>query len=125
VNRPIPNESGRLRSRSQPPANLSSGKQKGPGFSGCGKTYINADEVELFVAEAVLHRLDSSELQRAIERREKSAPASERWWEEVEAAQAQLEELATAARGARGPPTENGESRWTSGRRHASRSSSG
>jgi hypothetical protein len=101
VNRPIPNESGRLRSRSQPPANLSSRKQKGPGFSGCGKTYINADEVELFVAEAVLHRLDSSELQRAIERREKSAPASERWWEEVEAAQAQLEELATAARGAR------------------------
>ena len=34
---------------------------KGPGFSGCGKTYINADEVERFVSEAVLVRLDSAE----------------------------------------------------------------
>ena len=32
---------------------------KGPGFSGCGKTYINAEDVELFVTDAVLHRLDS------------------------------------------------------------------
>jgi DNA invertase Pin-like site-specific DNA recombinase len=50
---------------------------KGPGFSGCGKTYINADEVEGFVRLAVLHRLDSRELQRARERRQ-GAPRRER-----------------------------------------------
>ena len=69
---------------------------KGVGFSGCGKTYINADEVERFVTEAVLLRLDSAELQRAIERRERRAPDAQRWWQEAEAAQAQLQELATA-----------------------------
>jgi DNA invertase Pin-like site-specific DNA recombinase len=69
---------------------------KGVGFSGCGKTYINADEVERFVTEAVLLRLDSAELQRAIERRERKAPDAQRWWQEAEAAQAQLQELATA-----------------------------
>ena len=31
----------------------------GPNFSGCGHTYIGADTLELFVVEAVLHRLDS------------------------------------------------------------------
>src|SRR5215210_6821258 len=35
---------------------------KGPGFSGCGGTYINADPVEAFVIEAILYRLDSPEL---------------------------------------------------------------
>ncbi len=69
---------------------------KGVGFSGCGKTYINAEEVERFVTEAVLHRLDSAELQRAMERRERQAPDAQRWWQEAEAAQAHLEELATA-----------------------------
>src|SRR6266566_8252600 len=56
---------------------------KGVGFSGCGKTYINADEVERFVTEAVLHRLDSVELQRTMERRQQQAPDAERWWEEA------------------------------------------
>jgi site-specific DNA recombinase len=69
---------------------------RGVGFSGCGKTYINADEVERFVTEAVLHRVDSRDLQRAIERRQRRAPEAERWWQEVEAAQEQLEELAAA-----------------------------
>jgi site-specific DNA recombinase len=69
---------------------------KGVGFSGCGKTYINADEVELFVTEAVLHRLDSAALLRATERKKKSAPDTQRWWKEAEAAQAQLDELAEA-----------------------------
>jgi site-specific DNA recombinase len=67
---------------------------KGVGFSGCGKTYINADEVEQFVTGAVLHRVDSRDLQRAMERRQQTAPHTERWWKEAEAAQAQLEELA-------------------------------
>jgi hypothetical protein len=69
---------------------------KGEGFAGCGKTYISADEVERFVTEAVLHRVDSRDLQRAMERRQQSAPDAERWLEEAEAAEAQLEELATA-----------------------------
>ena len=69
---------------------------KGVGFSGCGKTYINADEVEQFVTKAVLHRVDSRDLQRATERRQQRAPEAARWWQETEAAQGQLEELAAA-----------------------------
>jgi len=69
---------------------------KGPGFSGCGKTYINADQVEVFVTEAVLHRLDSAELKRSQEKRLRDAPDAHRWWAEAEQAQAQLVELATA-----------------------------
>jgi site-specific DNA recombinase len=69
---------------------------RGPGFSGCGKTYINADDVESFVVEAVLHRLDSRELQRSQERRQRSAPDAKRWLDEIEATQAQQVELATA-----------------------------
>lgn len=68
----------------------------GVGFSGCGKTYINADEVEQFVTEAVLHRLDSRDLQRTSEQRQRQAPEAERWLQEADAAQQQLEELATA-----------------------------
>jgi hypothetical protein len=69
---------------------------KGPGFSGCGKTYINADEVERFVTEAVLIRLDSAALQRTLERRQRKEPDAQRWLEEAEQAQAQLRELAAA-----------------------------
>lgn len=69
---------------------------KGPGFAGCGKTYVNADQVEAFVVEAVLYRLDSRELQRSQERRQRSAPDAKRWLEEVETTQAQQVELATA-----------------------------
>jgi site-specific DNA recombinase len=69
---------------------------KGPGFSGCGKTYINADQVEQFVTEAALHRLDSKDLKRSQERRQREAPDAQRWLAEMEAAQAQLDELASA-----------------------------
>ena len=69
---------------------------KGAGFSGCGHTYINADEVEQFVTEAALHRIDSRDLQRAMERRQQQAPEAERWLREAEAAQQQLDELADA-----------------------------
>ncbi|HXH35942.1 MAG TPA: recombinase family protein [Plantibacter sp.] len=69
---------------------------KGVGFSGCGKTYVTADEVERFVTEAVLHRLDSPQLQKAVERRHRAVPETERWWQEAEAASAQLDELADA-----------------------------
>ena len=69
---------------------------KGPGFSGCGKTYINADDVETFVTEAALHRLDSKELKRSQEQRQRKAPNAQRWLSEMEAAQAHLDELAAA-----------------------------
>ncbi len=69
---------------------------RGPGFSGCGKTYINADEVEAFVTEAALHRLDSKELKRSQEQRQRKAPNAQRWLSEMESAQAQLDELAAA-----------------------------
>ena len=46
---------------------------KGVGFSGCGKTYITAEDVERFVTEAVLHRLDSPQLQQAVERRQRAS----------------------------------------------------
>lgn len=67
---------------------------KGVGFAGCGRTYITAEDVERFVTEAILHRLDSAELQRAVERKQKAQPDAQRWWQEAEAAQAQLDELA-------------------------------
>jgi site-specific DNA recombinase len=73
---------------------------KGVGFSGCGKTYVTADEVERFVTQAVLYRLDSPQLQKAVEQRQRRVPETERWLKEAEAASAQLEELA-AAYGAR------------------------
>jgi site-specific DNA recombinase len=69
---------------------------KGPGFSGCGKTYINADEVEMFVREAVLHRLDSKELKVAQERRHRDTPDAQRWLAEMKSAEEQMLELATA-----------------------------
>jgi site-specific DNA recombinase len=69
---------------------------KGPGFAGCGKTYITADEVERFVTEAVLVRLDSAALQRTLERRQRKAPDAQRWLSELEQAQAQQVELAAA-----------------------------
>ena len=52
--------------------------------------------MEQFVTEAVLHRVDSRDLQRATERATASRPDTARWWEEAEAAQQQLEELAAA-----------------------------
>src|SRR5215208_6895650 len=68
---------------------------KGPGFSGCGGTYINADPVEAFVVEAILYRLDSPELAAAASGRQVE-PEAERWQAEADAARAQLEELAQA-----------------------------
>jgi hypothetical protein len=69
---------------------------KGPGFTGCGKTYIAAEEVEQFVTDAALDWVDSPTLAASLEGRSRTAPETERWWAEQEAAQAQLDELATA-----------------------------
>ena len=68
---------------------------KGPGFSGCGRTYINAEPVEAFVVEAVLYRIDSPQLAEAAAGRQVE-PEAERWQAEADAATAQLEELADA-----------------------------
>jgi DNA invertase Pin-like site-specific DNA recombinase len=68
---------------------------KGPNFTGCGRVYIGADTLELFVVEAVLHRLDSPELA-AVMNGSKADPDAERAQAEIEQAQAQLDELAAA-----------------------------
>ena len=67
----------------------------GPNFSGCGHTYIGAETLELFVVEAVLHRLDSPELAAALAGAN-GDPDAERVQAEVEREQAQLDELAQA-----------------------------
>jgi DNA invertase Pin-like site-specific DNA recombinase len=66
----------------------------GPNFGGCGKTTIMAETLEQYVVEAVLHRLDSPELPRALNGSASADPAGEEWQAEVERAQAQLDELA-------------------------------
>ena len=68
---------------------------RGPGFSGCGKTTIKAEPVEAFVVDAVLHRIDSPQIAAAVEGRPRE-PDAQRWYDELQAAQAQLEKLATA-----------------------------
>ena len=71
------------------------GCAKGPGFSGCGKTFINAEPLEQFVAAACLSRLDSRELAAAV-RAQSDQPEAERWQQEADVAQAKLDELALA-----------------------------
>jgi DNA invertase Pin-like site-specific DNA recombinase len=66
---------------------------KGPNFSGCGHTYIKADELEQFVTEAVLYRLDSPELAAALAG-DSDDPDAERLQAQVNEEQAQLDELA-------------------------------
>ena len=67
---------------------------KGPGFSGCGRTYVMADTLEAFVVEAVLYRLDSPELAAALNGSAADSPDAAAWQAEVEQSQAQLDELA-------------------------------
>jgi len=66
----------------------------GPGASGCGKTTIVADQLEQFVVEAVLHRLDSPELAASLNGRAVEDPDGAVWQAEIEQAEAQLAELA-------------------------------
>jgi site-specific DNA recombinase len=67
----------------------------GPGFSGCGHLYIAADPVEAWVLDACFYRLDTPELAAALAGANDS-PEAERWQQEADQAQAQLEELAAA-----------------------------
>jgi site-specific DNA recombinase len=65
----------------------------GPGFGGCGKTTVIADPLEQFIAEAVLHRLETPRLSEARKPTPDNAQAAE-WQEEIERHQGQLDDLA-------------------------------
>jgi DNA invertase Pin-like site-specific DNA recombinase len=66
---------------------------RGPGFSGCGRLYLNADEAEAWVLDACFYRLDTPELAAALAGANDN-PEAERWQQEAHEAQAQLDELA-------------------------------
>jgi site-specific DNA recombinase len=83
----------------------------GPGFGGCGKLTIVAEPLEQFILEAVLHRLDSAELPKALNG-SAADPAGSEWQAEIERAQAKLGEL--AALWAEG---EIGRNEWLTARR--------
>ena len=83
----------------------------GPGFGGCGKLTIVAEPLEQFILEAVLHRLDSTELPKALNG-SAADPAGSEWQAEIERAQAKLDEL--AALWAEG---EIGRNEWLTARR--------
>lgn len=68
---------------------------RGVGFSGCGHIFIKADELELFVVDAVLHRLDSPELAAAMNGGG-GDPDAERIQHELDEATHHLDELARA-----------------------------
>ncbi|MEA2580709.1 MAG: hypothetical protein QOE83_1601 [Actinomycetota bacterium] len=69
---------------------------KGPGLAGCNGTFILARDLELFVVEAVLYRLDTSELQTALRGEVKADAAARSAQGDLDAALAQADELALA-----------------------------
>ena len=71
------------------------GCRKGPGQSGCGKTFLNAEPLEQFVAEACPACLNLRELADAA-RAQADQPDAARWQNEAETAQTKLKELALA-----------------------------
>jgi len=71
------------------------GCRKGAGFSGCGKTFINAEPLEQFLVYAMLGRLDTRELAEAVAQRQ-NEPDAERWQQEADEAIARRDELSLA-----------------------------
>jgi DNA invertase Pin-like site-specific DNA recombinase len=67
---------------------------RGPGFAGCGKTYVLAEPLEAFAAEAALIALDSPELADAVRGAQDEAAGD--WQRRADAVGAKLEELAAA-----------------------------
>ena len=67
----------------------------GPGIAGCGKTYIVAPDLEAWITEAVMIRLDSPALAKALEKGDQSSEAGE-LADELADDTAQLDELAEA-----------------------------
>ena len=68
---------------------------KGPGLPGCGGTFLLAAHIEPFISEAVLHRLASPALARALAT-QADDPATSWALQEIEADSALLDELAGA-----------------------------
>ena len=96
------------RSSSRGPARAGSAAmpaRKARASRGCGKTYINADQVEQFVVEAVLHRVDAPEVAAALEGRA-GRPGR------AALATTQLDADTGPARGARRRLRRAGSSRW-------------
>ena len=66
----------------------------GPGFGGCGKMAVNADPVEAFVAEAVIYRLDTPQLAKALTEARKANAEHDQLAVSVAEDTAMLEQLA-------------------------------
>ena len=69
---------------------------RNPGRDGCGGTFILADEVDAFIAAAVLHRLDTPRLAASVRRRAADDPAVADVIHALDRDQEQLDELATS-----------------------------
>jgi len=67
----------------------------GPGFAGCGKTYIVAPDLEAWITDAVLIRLDSPALAQVLENGDRTVEAADLAGELAEDI-GQLDELAAA-----------------------------
>jgi hypothetical protein len=67
-----------------------------PGRDGCGGTFILADEVDAFIADAVIHRLDTPRLVASMRRRADDDPAVASLIEALDRDHEQLDELATS-----------------------------
>jgi len=67
-----------------------------PGRDGCGGTFILADEVDAFIADAVIHRLNTPRLVASMRRRGNDDPAVASLIEALDHDQEQLDELATS-----------------------------
>lgn len=65
---------------------------RGPNYVGCGRLYVIADELENFVVEAILYRLDSPQLAATLNGSRNGT--DDRWQREVDDATAHLNELA-------------------------------
>jgi DNA invertase Pin-like site-specific DNA recombinase len=68
---------------------------KGPGLSGCGRMAILSESLEKFVTEAILHRLDTPDLQRALVQQVTQDDEAEALQRQIDEARADLEALAT------------------------------
>jgi DNA invertase Pin-like site-specific DNA recombinase len=67
-----------------------------PGRDGCGGTFILAEEVDAFIADAVIHRLDTPRLAASMRRRGNDDPAVASLIEALDRDQEQLDKIATS-----------------------------
>lgn len=67
---------------------------KGPNFTGCGGTAILAEPLEFFIAEAVLHRLDTPQLQRSVTKTLSAEDEADTVQAELARADGELDDLA-------------------------------